>query len=84
VPVRVFHWLMVASFAGAYLTAESERWRLLHVTLGYTMAGLVRVPHFLGPGGHPLRALFIFPARSAGDSALSQITGERKPEHHTV
>ncbi len=40
-PVRVFHWLMVFSFAGAYLTAESERWRLLHVTLGYTMAGLV-------------------------------------------
>ena len=24
-PVRVFHWLMVLSFAGAYLTAESER-----------------------------------------------------------
>jgi cytochrome b len=40
-PVRVFHWLMVASFAGAWLTAESERWRLIHVTLGYTMAGLV-------------------------------------------
>jgi cytochrome b len=40
-PVRVFHWLMVFSFAGAYLTAESERWRLAHVTLGYTMAGLV-------------------------------------------
>lgn len=40
-PVRVFHWLMVASFAGAWLTAESERWRLLHVTLGYTMVGLV-------------------------------------------
>lgn len=41
VPVRVFHWLMVLSFSGAYLTAESEHWRLLHVTLGYTMAGLV-------------------------------------------
>ena len=40
-PVRVFHWLMVLSFAGAWLTAESERWRLAHVTLGYTMAGLV-------------------------------------------
>jgi cytochrome b len=40
-PVRVFHWLMVLSFAGAFLTAESERWRLAHVTLGYTMAGLV-------------------------------------------
>lgn len=41
VPVRVFHWLMVLCFVGAYFTAESERWRLLHVTLGYTMAGLV-------------------------------------------
>lgn len=40
-PVRVFHWLLVLSFAGAYLTAESERWRLVHVSLGYTMAGLV-------------------------------------------
>ncbi len=40
-PVRVFHWLMVLSFAGAYLTAESEHWRLVHVSLGYTMGGLV-------------------------------------------
>lgn len=40
-PVRVFHWLLVLSFAGAFLTAESERWRLIHVTLGYTVAGLV-------------------------------------------
>jgi hypothetical protein len=40
-PVRVFHWLMVLSFAGAWLTAESERWQQLHVTLGYTMAGLL-------------------------------------------
>lgn len=40
-PVRLFHWLMVLCFAGAYLTSETERWRLVHVTLGYTMAGLV-------------------------------------------
>ena len=40
-PVRVFHWLFALSFAGAYITAESERWRFLHVTLGYTVAGLV-------------------------------------------
>ena len=40
-PVRVFHWLMVLCFAGAYLTSESEVWRLVHVTLGYTMVGLV-------------------------------------------
>ena len=40
-PVRVFHWLLVLSFAGAYLTAESEVWRLVHVTLGYTLGGLL-------------------------------------------
>ncbi|HWW68916.1 MAG TPA: cytochrome b/b6 domain-containing protein [Duganella sp.] len=40
-PVRLFHWLMAFSFAGAYLTAEMDGWRLVHVTLGYTMAALV-------------------------------------------
>jgi len=40
-PLRIFHWLLALSFAGAWITAESERWRLLHVTLGYTMAGLL-------------------------------------------
>jgi cytochrome b len=40
-PVRMFHWLLVLSFFGAYLSAESERWKLVHVTLGYTVAGLV-------------------------------------------
>jgi cytochrome b len=40
-PVRVFHWLLAASFAGAWVTAEHERWRLLHVTLGCTVLALV-------------------------------------------
>lgn len=40
-PTRMLHWLMALSFLGAYLTADGERWRLVHVTLGYTLAGLV-------------------------------------------
>lgn len=40
-PTRMFHWLFAISFIGAYLTAEGEKLRLLHVTLGYTMAGLL-------------------------------------------
>jgi cytochrome b len=40
-PVRLFHWLFAACFAGAWLTAESEHWRLVHVALGYTAGGLV-------------------------------------------
>jgi cytochrome b len=40
-PTRMFHGLFALSFLGAYLTAEGEHWRMLHVTLGYTMAGLL-------------------------------------------
>ena len=40
-PTRMFHWLFATTFLGAWLTAESEHWRLLHVTLGYAFAGLL-------------------------------------------
>jgi cytochrome b len=51
-PTRTFHWLFALSFAGAWATAEGERWRALHETLGYTMAGLLAfrlVYGMLGP-----------------------------------
>lgn len=35
-PTRVFHWSFALTFAGAYLTAESERWQPVHLRLGYT------------------------------------------------
>lgn len=41
VPTRVFHWLLVASFAVAFLTAESERTRDIHVLSGYILLGLL-------------------------------------------
>ncbi len=40
-PVRVFHWALAASFAGAYLLSETERLRNIHVMFGYTVLGLV-------------------------------------------
>jgi len=40
-PTRVFHWMLVLCFAGAWLTAESERTQLLHLTLGYCAGALV-------------------------------------------
>ncbi len=53
-PTRVMHWLLAACFTGAWITAESEPWRLVHVTLGYTMAGLLAfriVYGLVGPQG---------------------------------
>jgi cytochrome b len=40
-PVRIGHWLMAAAFLIAYLTGESETWRLVHVMAGGALAGLV-------------------------------------------
>ena len=40
-PVRLFHWSLAITFTGAFLTAESERFRDIHVALGYTLLGLI-------------------------------------------
>ena len=39
--VMVSHWLLAICFLGAVITQDSEKYRLLHVTMGYTMFGLV-------------------------------------------
>jgi len=41
VPTRVFHWLLVLSFTVAFLTADSERTRDIHVLFGYMLLGLL-------------------------------------------
>jgi cytochrome b len=51
-PTRIFHWALAASFACAYVLAESERLRNVHVALGYTVLGLLAfrlVWGFIGP-----------------------------------
>jgi len=40
-PTRVFHWLLAASFAGAYLTADADAWFAAHLAFGYAAFGLV-------------------------------------------
>jgi cytochrome b len=36
----MFHWLLAASFFGAYVLSESEKLRHIHVMFGYTVLGL--------------------------------------------
>ena len=40
-PTRIFHWTLVASFIGAYLTGEDDHYAVLHVTCGFTIFGLL-------------------------------------------
>jgi cytochrome b len=81
-PVRVFHWLMVFSFVGAFVTADSERWRLAHVTLGYTMIGLVafRVVWGLIGTRHARFASFVRGPRAVVAYLVSLVRG--KAVHH--
>ncbi|NEX62362.1 cytochrome b/b6 domain-containing protein [Noviherbaspirillum galbum] len=81
-PVRVFHWLLVLSFAGAYLTAESERWHLVHITLGYTMGGLVAFRIVWGLVGSRYARFtdFVKPVAAVRRYVASLLA--RKPEHH--
>lgn len=82
VPVRVFHWLMVLSFVGAYITAESERWRLLHVTLGYTLAGLVAFRLVWGLVGTRYARFASFVRGPRAVAAYLRSLFSRQPQHH--
>jgi cytochrome b len=81
-PVRVFHWLMVLSFAAAWLTGDSERWRLLHVTLGYTMAGLVAFRLVWGLVGTRHARFASFVRGPAAVARYLKALLRREPEHH--
>ncbi len=81
-PVRVFHWLLALSFAGAWITAESERWLGLHVALGYTMAGLVAFRLLWGVMGTRYARFSDF---VRGRVAVARYIGSvlrGRPEHH--
>jgi cytochrome b len=40
-PVRVGHWLLVGAFALAWITGDSEEWRLVHAFAGGTVVGVI-------------------------------------------
>lgn len=82
-PVRMFHWLLVLSFAGAFVTAESERWALVHVTLGYTVAALVAFRLLWGIVGtrHARFSTFVRGPAAVLRYARAMLSGQ--PEHHT-
>jgi cytochrome b len=81
-PVRVFHWLTVLSFFGAYLTAESERWHLLHVTFGYTLGGLIAFRLLWGVIGTRYARFASFVRGPAAVVRYLRSLLQGRPEHH--
>lgn len=82
VPTRVFHWLLVLSFVGAYLTAESELDRDIHVVLGYTLLGLLVFRLLWGVFGTRYARFrsFLFKPGEIMAYSLSMLKG--KPAHY--
>ncbi|MEX8518238.1 MAG: cytochrome b/b6 domain-containing protein [Leptothrix sp. (in: b-proteobacteria)] len=40
-PTRALHWWLALSVGLAWLSGDSERWRLVHICMGYSAAGLL-------------------------------------------
>ena len=81
-PTRVFHWLLVVSFVGAYITSESERLRDVHMLLGYSAAGLVAFRLLWGLVGthHARFASFPLSPRAVADYLKSLLS--KSPRHY--
>lgn len=81
-PVRVFHWLLALSFAGAYITAESKSWLLVHLTLGYTLGGLVVFRILWGLLGTRYARFGSFVRGPSAVMRYGRAMLSSKPEHH--
>ncbi len=81
-PVRTFHWLLALCFAGAYLTSEGEAWRLVHITLGYTLGGLLVFRLVWGFVGTRYARFGNFVRGPAAVLRYLQSIKARQPEHH--
>jgi cytochrome b len=81
-PTRVFHWLLAASFLGAFLTAESERYRDIHVVLGYTVLGLVAFRFLWGAVGTRYARFSSFPIAPRRVLGYFKSLFTRSPQHH--
>lgn len=81
-PTRVFHWLLAGSFLGAFLTAESERYRDIHVVLGYTVLGLVAFRFLWGVVGTRYARFSSFPIAPRRVVQYLKSLFSRSPQHH--
>lgn len=81
-PTRWFHWLLALSFAGAWLTSESERYSALHVMLGYTLLGLIAFRLVWGFAGTRYARFADFAYSPAKIGQYLKSLASRSPAHY--
>jgi cytochrome b len=77
-PVRIGHWLLVGAFALAWITGESEEWRLVHAFAGGTVVGVILFRLLWGLVGtrHARFASFVRGPQAALDYVLGLLRGK--------
>ena len=82
-PVRIGHWLMAGGFAVAWLTSESETFRLVHVVSGAIVLAIAAFRLVWGFWGsrHARFTNFVHGPKVVGSYVTSLL--KRQPEHHT-
>ena len=82
-PTRIGHWLLATSFLVAYLTAEREAWRLIHVKAGYVMLAVLLFRILWGVAGtrHARFSDFLFSPRVLWRYLRTLLRGQ--PSHFT-
>ena len=74
---RSLHALMALSFAGAYLTSDTDALRLVHVTCGYTLAGVFVIRVLWGLFGPRRVRLWPLATRLAGATQAVALVRQR-------
>jgi cytochrome b len=81
-PTRLFHWLLAASFLGAYIVSEGDRWRGWHALLGYTAGGLIAFRLLWGVLGTRYARFSSLALQPAAARAYLRSLLAGAPEHH--
>lgn len=79
-PTRLFHWLLAAGFATAWITAGSEEWMAVHTFAGWMMLGLVVFRLVWGFAGNRYARFssFLFSPKAAIAYGKDVLTGRAK------
>jgi cytochrome b len=82
-PVRLGHWLLAGGFALAWLTGESEAWRLVHVWAGATVVAVALFRLLWGFVGSRHARFADFVERPAAVVGYLKSLLGRAPQHFT-
>ncbi|MBI4754491.1 MAG: cytochrome b/b6 domain-containing protein [Betaproteobacteria bacterium] len=81
--VRLGHWTLAGAFAVAWVTADSESWRLVHVWAGYVMAAVILLRLVWGVVGTRYARFSSFLHRPAAVLAYLKSLPTSRPQHWT-